>query len=793
MGLRKYLLITVLIFMAYFLQAETGNSARLSEGNEITSSPQKTRESELPPDNNENRRQLTASESAGDAATVKPAPEVTPDKGKASSEKEDSRLISIDFDNVDISLLIKFISELTGKNFLVDNNVKGKVTIISPSKITVDEAYKVFESVLEVSGFTTVPSGKVIKIIPSVEARSKDIETRFGNARISPEDKVVTQIIPLKYASPEELKKVFSAYISKGGLMISYDPTGILIVTDVLSNITRLLEIIELIDIPGTGEEITVIPLKHASARTMATSLGSVFKTFSGVAGAKRQPADTQMIIVPDERTNSLIIVASEVDTLKIKELLNLLDKEISGGGDIHVYYLQNSNAEELAKTLMALPKDTQQAAQQAGAANVLSKDIQIVSDKATNSLIITAQKDEYDILEEVIRKLDRPRSMVYIEALVLEVSMKNQYEIGVQWQVGEEGSSASVFSASNPGVNNFPSVDSNGNVSLSTGLTYGVLGNQITIGGIEFADLGAVFRAYATDSDVQIHSNPMIMTLDNEEAELKVTDEVPFITRRDERVNDSNYGGGYSNYDYKEVGVKLAITPQINQERFVRLKLDQEVSQVLSFNEEGQPTTFKRTAKTTVRIKDGQTIVIGGLIDKKDNRTNYRVPLLGRIPVLGYLFRSKTASLEKKNLYIFLTPHIIENPTEADKLYENKKGHIDTIKEGAIRMNTDGRLSEDMRRAELGYKYLQLKDYEKAMKYYHKSLDKNPNNPYAIYNMGYIYQLKGEREKAIEMYERLIAIDPPERAGESSEPLQLGRKLSDMAKDNLKSLKTEQ
>jgi general secretion pathway protein D len=190
------------------------------------------------------------------------------------------------------------------------------------------------------------------------------------------------------------------------------------------------------------------------------------------------------------------------------------------------------------------------------------------------------------------------------------------------------------------------------------------------------------------------------------------------------------------------------------------------------------------------VRIKDGETVVIGGLIDAKDDRTNYRVPLLGHVPILGYLFRSKKNTLDKKNLYIFITPHIIENPGEADKVYNNKKGHIDAIQEGAIRMNNDGKLPEDMRRAELGYKYLQLKDYDRAMKYYRKALEKNPKNPYAIYSIGYIYQMQGERQKAIKMYEKLIAMNPQERAVESSNPSQAGRKLTDMAKDNLKSLK---
>ncbi len=762
MRLKNNLTILAFILTVCFLLAGNGYSARLSEGNEVASQSQKTK----------NPDQSTRSRKA-------------PPQTSTGTEKEDSRLISMDMDKADISHLIDLISELTGKIFIIDPKVKGTVTISSPTRVTVDEAYKIFESILELNDLTTVPSGNSIKIVPIKEAIKKDLETRVGNDRVKPEDRVITQIITLKYASPSDLKKDLGAFSSG---IIAYDQTGMLIVTDVQSNITHLLEIIEAIDIPGTGEEITVIPLKQASAKTIASTLKTVFKAAGGT-GKKTVQASAQLTIEPDERTNSLIVVASEVDTLAIKELINLLDKDTKGEGDIHVYELQNADAEDLQKTLMAIPRSSSsQSGQQGPSTSGLSRDIQIVADKPTNSLIITAEKDEYEILEDVIQKLDKPRSMVYIQALVMEVSMQKELEIGVQWQVADEGSSASMFAASNPGVNNFPSIDSDETINFATGLTYGVIGDTINIGGIEFADLGAVFRAYATDSDVQIYSNPGVMTLDNEEAELSVTDNVPYITRQDE----TSSGTGYSNYDFKDVGVKLNITPQINEERFVRLKVEQEVSQVLSTNEAGQPTTFQRTAKTTVRIMDGQTVVIGGLINTKDNITNYRVPLLGRIPILGWLFRSKTNALDKKNLYLFITPRIITNPAEADEVFEEKKWHMENIKEGVIRMHNNGKLPEDMRRVELGYRHLQLKDYEKALKYYYKALEKNPNNPYAIYNIGYIYQMQGEREKAVEMYEKLIAMDPPERAAESTDALQTGKKLTDMAKDNLKSLKAD-
>ena len=274
----------------------------------------------------------------------------------AKNAKDEPRYVTIDFDNVDIALFIKFISELTGKNFVIDKAVRGNVTIISPTKITVDEAYKVFESVLEVHDFTAIPAGNIIKIVPAIQARSKDIETGLRKEALSPEDKIVTRLIPLKYADPEDLKKLLAPFISKHSVMVSYPPTGMLIVTDVLSNISRLLNIIDDIDVEGTGAEISVVTLEHATAGTMAQSLNTIFKR-PVQKGARGPQAPGDVTIVPDERTNTLIIVASELDTVRIKQLITLLDRATPRGeGDIRVYYLQNANAEELSKVLMAIP-----------------------------------------------------------------------------------------------------------------------------------------------------------------------------------------------------------------------------------------------------------------------------------------------------------------------------------------------------------------------------------------------------------------------------------------------------
>ena len=601
------------------------------------------------------------------------------------TNKKVDRFVSIDFNDVDINVFIKFISELTGKNFVVDQRVKGKVTIISPAKISVKEAYKVFESVLEVHGYTTIKAGKVIKIVPSPDARSKNIETRLKEDLASPEDKIVTQLIPLKYADPDEIKRLFAPMISKSSVILSYPPTNMLIVTDVYSNITRLVRILKTIDIAGIGQEISVIPLEFSDATKLVKLLSSIFKT---TVKSKKKGPGKAVKFVADERTNTIVLLASENDTVRIKELVKLLDKETpKGEGNIHVYYLQNANAEDLAKVLMAIPVKQGKHVKK-GEKPVISRDVQIIADNSTNSLVITAKKDDFRVLEEVIKKLDITRRMVYIEALIMEVRVTKDFQLGVEWNAIDragsyDGRQMGVFGGSTLGESIFPTVTRGGTASLPTGFSLGVLGEGITIGDVIFPNIGAVIRALQTDSDVHILSTPQILTTDNEEAEIKVGENVPYLTKS--ATGDQNY----ETYEYKDIGVSLKITPQINQERFVRLNIFQEVIKLTEDAKDAnyRPTTLKRSAQTTVIVKDGNTVVIGGLIGDDMSRTNYKVPCLGDIPLLGSAFKSISRSGTKTNLFVFLTPHIIENPAEAKKVYKEKKEQIDKVREGVIKM----------------------------------------------------------------------------------------------------------
>ncbi|MEN6507917.1 MAG: type II secretion system secretin GspD [Smithella sp.] len=626
-----------------------------------------------------------------------------------SAQKTDAgKYVMLDFDNVNIEVFVKFISELTGKNFIIDEKVKGKVTIVSPKKIPVQDVYKVFLSVLEVNGFATVPVGDIIKIVPSSIAREKSVETRSKKNGSESDDRMITQIIALERSNPDEVKRVLDPIIPKTSSVLSYPPANILIITDYLSNIRRMQEIVKALDVEGAGEQITYIPLKNASSSEVTKSLTGVFQ--------QRRANASPVKIVADPRTNSVIIFASVADTASVRKLVAMMDKDVPRGeSNIQVFRLQNSVAEDLAKVLNNIVKETGGAAAAAAtgtaaagqkvSAPVVSRNVQIVPDKATNTLIIMAEREDYKILENIIRQLDVPRPMVYIEALIMEVKANKDFKLGVEWSgvkdtgsiTGLDGSKSAAFVGSGTGVLSAltsTAIDTaTSSLGLPSGFSMGIIGAGIKIGDVLFPTIGAMVQAYKNDTDVSILSTPQLLTLDNEEAEINVGENVPYLTRQDSTSTTSTYPVNYNTYEYKDVGVILNITPNINQENFIRLKISQQVTKVISGTSDDTtkpsiPTTLKRTAKTTVVVKDNETVVIGGLVgDSTDDSTN-KVPFFGDIPIMGWLFKAKTVTREKTNLYIFLTPHIVRTQKDAGKLYVEKRGSMGEVVEGIIKLN---------------------------------------------------------------------------------------------------------
>jgi len=400
---------------------------------------------------------------------------------------------------------------------------------------------------------------------------------------------------------------------------------------------------------------------------------------------------------VADERTNSIVLLASEGDTDNIRKLIRSLDKETPRGqAKIHVYYLANANAEELAKVLQDIPqKDATGKTPGRKTAPVVSDKVRISADKATNSLIIMADMEDYVVLESIIKKIDIPRAMVYIEALIMEVNVSKDFRLGTEWIAGgigaynnREGFYGGGFSAGGFGgdagtIGTATSALTGGAFSPPPGFSLGLVGESIDIGGVSFPTISAIIQAYKKDNDVNILSTPQILTTDNQEARISVGSNIPFQTQA--TANDTGTTI-YNSFEYRDVGKTLKITPHISKDRMVRLELSLEVSEI-SGTQTAQPTTLKRTVETTTIVQDNHTVVLGGLIDNKLDNTKYKVPCLGDIPGLGFLFSQKSNSHDKTNLYIFLTPRVIQNPDEASKVAKEKRDQIDQLREENIKL----------------------------------------------------------------------------------------------------------
>jgi len=457
-----------------------------------------------------------------------------------------------------------------------------------------------------------------------------------------------------------------------------------LIITDIYSNITRLLKILKTIDVPGTGQEISLISLENADAAKMVQLLTSVFQT----KAKKGTTPDDIAKFVADERTNMVVVLANETDTIRIKQLIRRLDGELPKANQkIRVYYLENANAEELAKTLQSL--STGQTASAAASKDkgkktspVVSASVKITADKATNSLIIMAEKEEYAVLEDIIQKLDIARSMVYIECLIMEVDVNKGFRLGSEWVAGGKTSYGSDKTAwtgagfGGGGDTAYSTLTTAASGALADGFSMGVFGETISIGGIAFQNIGAIIQAFKQDKQTHILSTPQLLTTDNEEATISVGENVPYQTK----TGTTSTSESYNTYEYKDVGISLKVTPQISKDRLVRLVIEQEVTKMKDDTDttDERPTTLKRTVNTTVIVNDGNTVVIGGLIDDSFSDSESRVPCLGDIPGLGWLFKSMSKSRKKTDLYIFLTPHVLRTAEEAAEFYKKKKEDID-------------------------------------------------------------------------------------------------------------------
>lgn len=597
----------------------------------------------------------------------------------ATGAKAVEEKISMDFSNVEIAVVVKYISDLTGKNFIIDEKVRGNVTIISPKKVSKKEAYKVFESILEVYGFAAIPSGSLIKIVPITEARQKAGDVRIGGEYSKDaRDSMLTQLIPLKFVPAKNLVPIIRPLIPSTSHVASYDPSNTLIVVDLAANRQRILEIIKELDVESTASQITVHRLSFATAGEIAKKI----TTALGTTAKAKSPGKGRAKVIPDERTNALIIVGNDLYIKRVKQLVAELDIESPPGREeVHVIYLKYANAEELGGVINNLAAAAKKNAKKKGKKATVSfgsENITVTADKATNSLLITASPEDFETVKNIVDKLDIRRKQVFVEALIFEISTDDTQKFGVEWRTTSDFTKSGIQGI---GGTNFGSINSVAVNPLTAGqgLVLGVVDGTINFAGKEFLNIGGLVQALQLESGINILSTPNILTTDNEEAEIFVGEEVPFI----KSTVQSASGDPIENIERKKVGMTLRITPQINDSDYIRLKIFQEMSSISATQlaKARDIITFERRAETTVIVKNHQNIIIGGLIRDDYQDVISKVPFLGDLPIIGWLFKSTERKKSKTNLLIFLTPHIIEEAEDLDKITEKKRQLMESLK----------------------------------------------------------------------------------------------------------------
>ncbi len=580
---------------------------------------------------------------------------------------EDEGTISMNFSNADIMVVIKYISEMTGKNFVVNDKVVGKVTILSPKKVTKGEAYKVFESILSVYGFTAVPSGSAIKIVPTTEARQLG-GTLEGSGGLSGEmrDQMVTQLIPLKYISADNMVNALRPLIAPTSYIASYQQSNTIIVVDLASNLERIASIISKLDVEGKEAKIIVLQLKHAVAKDIAAKVNSVMGKDPAKPVAQ---SDQSFTILADERLNALIVLGNDLSLNKVKTMISQLDIESPPGRqEVNVVYLSNANAEDLSKVVNQIVAADQKKANPQTAQDAVF----VTADKATNAVIVTASPEQFVYVRAIVQKLDIPRRQVFVEALIFEVRADHGKKFGIEWRSTQDYNNGGKQVIGGTDFGNISNMAANPIAGAAgAGMVVGVVEGTIKVGDKSYANIGGLLQALQTDSNVNILSTPNILTTDNEEAKIFVGENVPFL----KSTAQTTGGTPIVSVDRQDIGTTMKLTPQINENKFVRLKIFQETSSIspTQLAKAQDIITFKRTAETVVVVKDNQNIIIGGLISEDLQEIENKVPFFGDLPGIGWLFKSKSKSMVKTNLLIFLTPHII-NTVEDMKNITDKK-----------------------------------------------------------------------------------------------------------------------
>lgn len=580
--------------------------------------------------------------------------------------------VILNFNDVDISTMVKFISDLTGRNFIMDERVKGKISVYSPAKLSNDEAFNVFTSVLELKGFTVVPSGRVNKIVPIASAKQSGMKVMQEGERLPVNDSYVARVISLDNITASDAVPFLQPVISKDGYISAFGPGNLMLVVDSALNIQKILGLVKMIDAEQERGGAELVFLKNASAESVAIVVREWIGNKDKGAVKPGQPAGSGTgTVISDTRLNALLVFGSDSLKEDVKRLVAVIDvAPPEASSKVNVYYLENTDATEMAKVLDGVVKGiTVQATAQPGAAAPQSSPfdsgkVSITPDKASNSLVIMASPNDYNNLLQVIKKLDRRSKQVFVQVLIAEVSLDKSRELGLQ--SGVIGGAA---------LNDYLAVagiyDPLGTLSSVLG---SLSGTSVTSLLSDFegrpANVTGVLKALDKNGLLNILSTPNILTTDNKEAEINVGENVPF-----QGSSTVTTGFQTTSVERKDIGINLKIKPQISEGDYIRMDINQEISAVK--DSKGQAidlVTTKRSAKTSIVVKDKETVVIGGLIQDTENETITKIPFLGDIPVLGWLFKTKNKTRQKTNLMIMLTPQIVKDASDMAETSNRQK-----------------------------------------------------------------------------------------------------------------------
>ena len=648
--------------------------------------------------------------------------------------------------------LIAWISSITCKQFLLPGTIPAnskKVTVVAPELITPEEAYRLFLGALDSAGLTVEQSGKFLRIVETAKVKTMGgIPVYAEGADVPSSESYVTRLVRVENIDPNEAATVLGRLKGEQGDIVVFAPQSALVITDLASNINRMLKVLREIDREGPGEKVWIISLKNTAASDMAQKLAEIFQVqqIGGKKGGGGAPAPAggapghprpkvgdltaEMIIskiIPDERSNQLIVIATERSYARVKRMVEQLDRPIEGGdGRIHVYYCENANCDELAQTLGAVtgvqvsisaggraggtrsrggstpapaPAPAAGASGQAaqGIQNLLFEgEVRINFDRPTNSLIIVSSLKDYQAVRRVIERLDSPRKQVFVEAMILEVTLDKQRDLGASFHGAKPqklfglDSDSLIVGGLSPSKTLFPVG------ALSETMLAGILGPVLTpdeaknLGAlststVDIPSFGVLVKALQVNNDVDVLSNPHILIMNNEDGEISVGSRVPFP------VSTFGIGGGaapggaapipgfgglgsfFPNVQREKVALELKLTPHVNEHDMIRLEVDEKISELAPGSSNLGPSTSERTAKTMVMAKDQQTILIGGLMSDKVINSVTKIPLLGDIPILGFFFRSSTKKIVKTNLIIALTPYVINDMADLRRVLEKK------------------------------------------------------------------------------------------------------------------------